>query len=76
MGSAGIAYGCSFWPGLLSFHGPSHPRAVFSDHQFLYSQGGASLFQITCHKNLNAYHRINGATNHASIKYTPTKDIV
>ncbi|CAG7851807.1 Sphingolipid C9-methyltransferase 2 {ECO:0000303/PubMed:19028992} Short=C-9-MT2 {ECO:0000303/PubMed:19028992}; {ECO:0000269/PubMed:19028992} [Serendipita indica DSM 11827] len=39
-------------------------------------QGSASLFQITLHKNLNAYHRINGVTNHASIKYTPAKEIV
>ncbi|KAF8874443.1 S-adenosyl-L-methionine-dependent methyltransferase [Infundibulicybe gibba] len=30
-------------------------------------QGGASVFQITMHKNLNAYHRINGVHNHASI---------
>ncbi|KAK0211155.1 sphingolipid C9-methyltransferase [Desarmillaria ectypa] len=30
-------------------------------------QGSASVFQITVHKNLNAYHRIAGAANHASI---------
>jgi len=30
-------------------------------------QGGASVFQITMHKNLNAYHRIEGVPNHASI---------
>jgi cyclopropane fatty-acyl-phospholipid synthase-like methyltransferase len=30
-------------------------------------QGSASLFQITMHKNLNAYHRIKGIANHASI---------
>jgi len=30
-------------------------------------QGGASVFQITLHKNLNAYHRIEGVPNHASI---------
>jgi cyclopropane fatty-acyl-phospholipid synthase-like methyltransferase len=30
-------------------------------------QGGASVFQITLHKNLNAYHRIDGVKNHASI---------
>ncbi|KIM43659.1 hypothetical protein M413DRAFT_443564 [Hebeloma cylindrosporum] len=30
-------------------------------------QGGASVFQITMHKNLNAYHRIQGVPNHASI---------
>jgi len=30
-------------------------------------QGSASLFQITMHKNLNAYHRIQGVPSHASI---------
>ncbi|KAF6752795.1 sphingolipid C9-methyltransferase [Ephemerocybe angulata] len=30
-------------------------------------QGSASVFQLTLHKNLNAYHRINGVKNHASI---------
>ncbi|KXN82922.1 putative fatty acid methyltransferase [Leucoagaricus sp. SymC.cos] len=30
-------------------------------------QGSASVFQFTLHKNLNAYHRINGVKNHASI---------
>ncbi|KAF8955393.1 sphingolipid C9-methyltransferase [Flammula alnicola] len=30
-------------------------------------QGSASVFQITMHKNLNAYHRIEGVRNHASI---------
>ncbi|KAF8193018.1 sphingolipid C9-methyltransferase [Pholiota molesta] len=30
-------------------------------------QGSASVFQITLHKNLNAYHRIEGVPNHASI---------
>jgi hypothetical protein len=30
-------------------------------------QGSASVFQITLHKNLNAYHRIKGVKNHASI---------
>ncbi|KAF8634688.1 hypothetical protein AX17_004125 [Amanita inopinata Kibby_2008] len=30
-------------------------------------QGSASVFQITMHKNLNAYHRVKGVTNHASI---------
>ena len=32
-----------------------------------FRQGGASVFQITMHKNLNAYHRIEGVPNHASI---------
>jgi hypothetical protein len=30
-------------------------------------QGSAAVFQITMHKNLNAYHRIEGVPNHASI---------
>ncbi|KAJ2923441.1 hypothetical protein H1R20_g13653, partial [Candolleomyces eurysporus] len=30
-------------------------------------QGSASVFQITLHKNLNAYHRVKGIKNHASI---------
>ncbi|KAH8914477.1 S-adenosyl-L-methionine-dependent methyltransferase [Atractiella rhizophila] len=30
-------------------------------------QGGSSLFQITLHKNLNAYHRVEGVANHTSI---------
>ncbi|KAG8995288.1 hypothetical protein FRB94_002168 [Tulasnella sp. JGI-2019a] len=34
-------------------------------------QGGASVFQITLHKNLNAYHRVEGVKNHASIHVTP-----
>ncbi|KAG8931731.1 hypothetical protein FRC02_002283 [Tulasnella sp. 418] len=38
-------------------------------------QGGASVFQITLHKNLNAYHRIEGVRNHANIKVTPKNPI-
>ncbi|KAI6004368.1 sphingolipid C9-methyltransferase [Pisolithus orientalis] len=30
-------------------------------------QGSASVFQLTLHKNLNAYHRVNGIPSHASI---------
>ncbi|KIL62769.1 hypothetical protein M378DRAFT_165233 [Amanita muscaria Koide BX008] len=30
-------------------------------------QGSASVFQITMHKNLNAYHRVKGVANHSSI---------
>src|ERR1700744_649696 len=30
-------------------------------------QGSASVFQITMHKNLNAYHRIEGVPTHSSI---------
>ncbi|KII85568.1 hypothetical protein PLICRDRAFT_116276 [Plicaturopsis crispa FD-325 SS-3] len=36
-------------------------------------QGGCSIFQIVLHKNLNAYHRINGVPNHTSIQVTPRK---
>ncbi|OBZ77976.1 putative fatty acid methyltransferase [Grifola frondosa] len=38
-------------------------------------QGGASVFQITLHKNLNAYPRILGVENHASIHVTPSRTI-
>lgn len=30
-------------------------------------QGSFSVFQITLHKNLNAYHRVAGVESHASI---------
>jgi hypothetical protein len=33
----------------------------------VYRQGGVGLFQFTLHKNLNAYHRIEGVPSHASI---------
>ena len=37
-------------------------------YSYYYSrQGGASVFQFTLHKNLNAYHRIAGVASHASI---------
>ncbi|KAF8525739.1 hypothetical protein JB92DRAFT_2701365, partial [Gautieria morchelliformis] len=38
-------------------------------------QGGSAAFQIMLHKNQNAYHRIEGVKNHASIKVTPKKEI-
>ncbi|GAA93398.1 uncharacterized protein L969DRAFT_96077 [Mixia osmundae IAM 14324] len=38
-------------------------------------QGGASVFQITLHKNLNAYPRINGVTNHTSLHWKPRVEI-
>ncbi|KDQ55431.1 hypothetical protein JAAARDRAFT_37444 [Jaapia argillacea MUCL 33604] len=38
-------------------------------------QGSASVFQITMHKNLNAYHRIQGVPNHASIHVKPSHEI-
>ncbi|TFY67625.1 hypothetical protein EVG20_g3867 [Dentipellis fragilis] len=37
--------------------------------------GGSSVFQFTLHKNLNAYPRILGVPNHASIHVTPKKPI-
>ncbi|KAG6848833.1 hypothetical protein H0H93_013656 [Arthromyces matolae] len=37
-------------------------------------QGGASVFQITMHKNLNAFHRIEGVPKHASIHVKPVKE--
>lgn len=36
-------------------------------------QGSFSLFQLTLHKNLNAYHRINGVDNHKEIKLSGNK---
>jgi sphingolipid C9-methyltransferase len=33
----------------------------------LFSEGGSSVFQITLHKNLNAYPRIEGVPSHTSI---------
>ncbi|EPQ51617.1 sphingolipid C9-methyltransferase [Gloeophyllum trabeum ATCC 11539] len=38
-------------------------------------QGSASVFQITMHKNLNAYPRIEGVKNHASILVKPQREI-
>ncbi|KAJ6455064.1 sphingolipid C9-methyltransferase [Mycena vitilis] len=37
-------------------------------------QGTVSLFQITMHKNLNAYHRMLGAANHGGIHVKPSKE--
>ncbi|KIK63929.1 hypothetical protein GYMLUDRAFT_40140 [Collybiopsis luxurians FD-317 M1] len=37
-------------------------------------QGSASVFQITLHKNLNAYHRIDGVKSHASIHVQAEKE--
>ncbi|KAH7915872.1 cyclopropane fatty acid synthase domain-containing protein [Hygrophoropsis aurantiaca] len=36
-------------------------------------QGSAACFQLTLHKNLNAYHRINGVLNHQSIHVNPAR---
>jgi len=38
-------------------------------------EGGAAVFQITLHKNLNAFHRIEGVPNHASIHVKPRVEI-
>jgi cyclopropane fatty-acyl-phospholipid synthase-like methyltransferase len=37
--------------------------------------GGSSVFQLTLHKNLNAYARIEGVPNHASIHVKPRVQI-
>ncbi|KAJ3484290.1 hypothetical protein NLI96_g5741 [Meripilus lineatus] len=37
--------------------------------------GGSSVFQLTLHKNLNAYPRILGVPNHNSIHVTPKVEI-
>ncbi|KAJ7654772.1 sphingolipid C9-methyltransferase [Mycena rosella] len=37
-------------------------------------QGSASVFQITLHKNLNAYHRMLGAANHGGIHVKLAKE--
>lgn len=38
-------------------------------------QGGTSVFQFTLHKNLNAYHRINGVPSHASIHVKKDREL-
>ncbi|TCD66874.1 hypothetical protein EIP91_000772 [Steccherinum ochraceum] len=38
--------------------------------------GGSSVFQITLHKNLNAYPRILGVPNHMSIHVKPSHEIL
>jgi len=38
-------------------------------------QGSASVFQITMHKNLNAFHRIEGVPKHTSLKTFPAKPL-
>ncbi len=67
MVNAGIEYGSFSLPIALLPAGTSSYQ-VFNDSAYaVYSQGSASVFQITMHKNLNAYHRIKGVVNHASI---------
>ncbi|KAF8305110.1 cyclopropane fatty acid synthase domain-containing protein [Clavulina sp. PMI_390] len=38
-------------------------------------EGGSSLFQITMHKNLNAFHRIEGVPTHSSLHGFPKREI-
>jgi hypothetical protein len=50
---------------------------VLGIHQLFYamsSQGTAAVFQITMHKNLNAYHRMLGAANHGGIHVKLSKE--
>ncbi|KAK4056671.1 hypothetical protein OIO90_002223 [Microbotryomycetes sp. JL221] len=37
-------------------------------------QGSASIFQITCHKNLSGYHRIEGIPSHSSLFFNTDKE--
>ncbi|KAK0544417.1 hypothetical protein OC861_004858 [Tilletia horrida] len=39
-------------------------------------EGGSSLFQITLHKNLNAFHRIEGVYSHGNIHPKPPRECV
>jgi hypothetical protein len=53
------------------------PFFVLGIHQLFYamsSQGTAAVFQITMHKNLNAYHRMLGAANHGGIHVKLNKE--
>lgn len=36
----------------------------------VYRQGTASVFQITMHKNLNAFHRVEGVKTHFGVYAT------
>lgn len=38
-------------------------------------QGSASVFQITLHKNLNAFHRIEGVPSHPALHFKPKKPV-
>ncbi|SCZ88480.1 BZ3500_MvSof-1268-A1-R1_Chr2-1g04438 [Microbotryum saponariae] len=37
-------------------------------------QGGASVFQISAHKNLNSYHRVEAIPSHTSLFFKPAKE--
>ncbi|KAE8223687.1 hypothetical protein CF326_g8154 [Tilletia indica] len=39
-------------------------------------EGGSSLFQITLHKNLNAFHRVEGVLTHGNIHPKPPREFV
>jgi hypothetical protein len=73
----GTEYGSSSLLTLPSYLGvfPSLRLRTLTVIPFL-SQGSASVFQITMHKNLNAFHRIEGVTNHSSIHITPKTELV
>ena len=36
--------------------------------------GGASVFQLTLHKNLNAFNRLQGVPSHVGINFDKTKE--
>ncbi|KAG1721196.1 sphingolipid C9-methyltransferase [Suillus paluster] len=38
-------------------------------------QGSASVFQLTLHKNLNAYHRVSGVENHWSLHVRDGREV-
>jgi len=65
--NAGTEYGSFSLPIVLLPAGTSSYQVFNESAYAVYSQGSASVFQITMHKNLNAYHRIKGVVNHASI---------
>ena len=68
--------------GSSSLHGPLLSLGEISYYIILkrcadvsYSNGGASVFQLTLHKNINAYPRVLGVTNHNSILVKTDKTI-
>jgi hypothetical protein len=40
---------------------------MFEQSSDFASQGTASVFQITLHKNLNGFHRVEGIPSHTSL---------
>ncbi|KAF9504272.1 hypothetical protein BS47DRAFT_1386281 [Hydnum rufescens UP504] len=59
---------------------PFHVLPLQEDHLDLrlqlFSEGGSSVFQITLHKNLNAYPRIEGVPSHTSIHGAPKREVI